>query len=274
MKLNVVGDDRRQLVNQGWEFTGATLSPAKLLESEADIRRMVESTYVDPTGRADPIFDGVINGRMWCSSPLRVLWVLKEPWDEENSSGGGWSLTADVLNAKPVSSLGKATFHPIIYIAYGLFNKTSYAEMPWIRDMEDPESVVRSLAFINVKKLPGVSWGAYAPLILEWYARGRQIILRQIEAYSPHVIFACAPHFSALLDDLDCGLKHRLRSVGSASFVWHKDMLLVHVYHPGQTQISREKYVDDAIGAVRQAMREHCDSTSDIAHSHEALRPE
>jgi hypothetical protein len=233
------------------------ITPKSLTEAEASINKLVESTYVDPSGQAEPILDGVINVDLYCASSCRVMWILKEPWDEENSSGGGWSLCTHVLGAKPVSSLSHQTFHPIIYIAYGLFNDlTSFEDMPDVCKMEDPEGVLRRLAFINVKKLPGVTRGAYGPTIMEWYSRGKRIILEQIKAYCPEIVFGCSPHFPAILDDLLCGWRDRVRSVGSARYVWHENTLFVHVYHPGQTRIKRPKYVDDALNAVSQARRE------------------
>jgi hypothetical protein len=251
---------------------GRILNPESLLGQEAAFRGLVESIYIDPSGRSEPIFDGVINVNLYCSSPLRVMWILKEPGDEENSTGGGWSLCSDALAVKPVAALGQATFHPIIYIAYGLFHgPMSFADMPWVRDMENPEDVIRRLAFINAKKLPGVTWGASSPLILEWYCRGKQIILGQINAYCPDVVFGCAPHFPAILDDLDCGWRSRVRAAGSARYVWHGDVLFIQVYHPGQTQISREKYVDDALNAVWQA---RCEKKAEYGteHGHEAIQ--
>lgn len=257
MKQNSIEHYANQARGPQKAFPKRGVNVTLLIESEARIRKLIESTYVDPTGRAEPIFDGVVNVDLYCSSPFRVMWILKEPWDEENSTGGGWSLCSDILAVKPVASLGHATFHPIIYIAYGLFHgPMSFADMPWIKEMENPEDVIRRLAFINAKKLPGVTWGAYGPLILEWYSRGKQIILGQIEAYCPDVVFGCAPHFPAILDDLDCDWRSRVRSVGSADYVWQKETLFVHVYHPGQTQITREKYVNDALNAVWQALRE------------------
>lgn len=233
------------------------MTPATIEEAEARIREMVESIYIDPAGKAEPIFDGVIDAALYCASTPRTMWILKEPWDEADSSGGGWSLSADVLCKKPVSSLSQATFHPIIYIAYGLFSRVStFDDMPWVRDMGEAERVLRSLAFINAKKLPGVTRGAYAPSILEWYSRGRAVIHAQIAAFAPEIIFGCSPHMPAILDDLAVGWRERKQSTGSADYVWHDNILFVHVYHPGQTQINRARYVDDALMAVSLAYRE------------------
>jgi hypothetical protein len=235
---------------------GQVLTPATLAEAESRIHALVKSTYVDPTGRAEAILDGVINFDRYCAASCRVMWILKEPLDGENSSGGGWNL-AGVLDEKPVSELGQATFHPIIYIAYGLFNDlTSFDAMPWMRYMEDPEGVLRRLAFVNVKKLPGVTRGAYGPTIMAWYSKGRNIIMEQLKAYRPDIVFGCAPHFPVILDNIIGGWRNRVRSVGSAEYVWHEKTLFVHVYHPGQTQITRDEYVDDALNAVAQARRE------------------
>lgn len=232
------------------------MTPELIQAEDARIREMVESIYVDPTERAAPIFDGVIDAHRYCASSCRVMWILKEPWDDVNSSGGGWSLCVD-LATKPVSSLSQATFHPIIYIAFGLFKGiATFDEMPWVRDMDDPEGILRQLAFVNVKKLPGVTRGAYGPTIMEWYSRGRAVILQQIASYAPDIVFGCAPHFTAILSDLLSGLAEQVQPVGSAGYVWHGNTLFVQVYHPGQTQIARARYVDDALGAVAQARQE------------------
>ena len=118
--------------------------------------------------------------------------------------------------------------------------------------MEDPENVIRSIAIVNAKKLPGVTRGAYAPTIMYWYGRGADIIRRQIEACDPHIVFGCSPHFPAIIDSF--GMADQIQTFESANYAWSESRLFVHVYHPGQTQITREKYVDDALGAVSHAM--------------------
>jgi len=232
------------------------LTPDALRAADARIRQLVDSIYVDKSGRAEAIYDGVIDVDQYCKSPCRILWVLKEPWDEPNSSGGGWSL-ADALREKPVSAHSPPTFHPIIYIAYGLFNKvTAWSDIPDVSAMKNPESILHQIAFINAKKLPGVTRGAYAPSIMEWFSKGKEIVMEQIATYAPEIVFGCSPHFPAILDALQSGWRSEARSVGSAVHVWHQNTLFVHVYHPGQTQISWESYVEDALNAVSQARQQ------------------
>jgi len=108
---------------------------------------------------------------------------------------------------------------------------------------------------VNAKKLPGVKRGAYGPTIMHWYEKARHILRMQIEAYAPQVIFGCSPHFPALMRDLSPnGQPTEVRTFKSADYMCHGNLLLVHVYHPGQTQISRERYVNDAIGAYLQGV--------------------
>ena len=227
------------------------MTPDLIHIADARIRDKIDEIYCDSRGLAEPIYDGVVDAALYCATSPRIMWILKEPWDDLDSSGGGWSLTADLLAKKRVSELSHSTFHPIIYIAYGLLNGIqSFDALPWVRDMENPEDILRRLAFINAKKLPGVTRGAYGPLIMEWYGRGREVIHDQIDSYGPDIVFGCAPHMPAILDDRVEGWRDRILSVGSADSIRHEGRTYVHVYHPGQTQISRAKYVDDALAAV------------------------
>ncbi len=120
--------------------------------------------------------------------------------------------------------------------------------------MEDPEGILRRIAFINAKKLPGVTTGASASSILEWFERGKSVIMDQIKSYCPDIIFACGPHLDAILDNLDKDWRDRIKPpTGSTRFVWCGDTLIISVYHPGQRTITRERYVEEAIATVKFA---------------------
>ena len=47
---------------------------------------------------AKPIKDGIYSAEKYLSAPLRLMWVLKEPYDEVDNGiagGGGWSIPTD-----------------------------------------------------------------------------------------------------------------------------------------------------------------------------------
>ena len=224
-------------------------------EAEAEIRRLVTEVYVDERGKADPVFDGIISSERYLVCPFKMLWILKEPWDGPDSSGGGWSLITDQLATWPVRDLSQSTFHPIIYITFGVLKGVwDYDAMPWVSKMSDAEDVIRSIAFINAKKLPGATRGAHHPTILKWYRRGADIIDRQINAYSPEIVFGCAPHFREIM--LRAGIQTDIiRSHGCVKFAHASGRLFLEVYHPGQTQVKRVDYVNDALHVVRRNLR-------------------
>ena len=223
---------------------------ASLELAEAEIKQLVKDVYFDERGKADPIYDGVINIPQYVACRTKILWILKEPWDGPDSSGGGWSLVSNQLAIWPVRDLSQSTFQPIIFIINGILKEVwDYDAMPWVRDMPDAEDLIRSIAFINAKKLPGATRGAHHPTIMSWYQKGAHIIDRQIEAYSPKIIFGCAPHFRTIM--LRAGIKpDEIRSHGSANFAHSRDRLFLEVYHPGQTQIKRAAYVNDVLYIV------------------------
>jgi hypothetical protein len=232
------------------------ISAPTLLSAEVEIRRRVDISYIDPRGKAKPIYDGIIDCGLYLSAPMRLMWILKEPWDSPDSSGGGWSLS-ELLASRPVRTLSQSTYHPIIYIAYGLFyDVLSYDAMPRVGAMEAPERILRSLAIANAKKLPGVRKGARQRSVMSSYSGGREIIADQIRAYAPGVVFGCAPHFPEVVRSHSSTTAAEIRRHGSASYTWRGSVLFVQVYHPGQTNLSRKNYVEDAIAATRAGLRE------------------
>ena len=62
---------------------------------EAKIDELVKKTYIDPINpKACPITDGAIDATLYAKAPLKILWILKEPWENPDASGavGDWSL--------------------------------------------------------------------------------------------------------------------------------------------------------------------------------------
>lgn len=225
----------------------------QLVEEENVIRECVSRSCIDPSGAALPVYDGVVNPTLYITAPTRILWILKEPWDEDDCSGGGWSLTEDLLNQRPVEMAKGPTFQPIIYVAHGILNRIRhYADMPYISASPEMPLLLRRIAFINAKKLPGLK-RSNNDEILEAYRASREIILKQINAYDPNCIFGCRPHIAAIMHDLGAKPEEIATHNSVRFFKLSHNCLLLDVYHPAQMTISRERYVNDILDVVSLA---------------------
>lgn len=227
----------------------------------AEIDQALESEawteYVDQSGASDVITDGVVEPSAYLDAPKRILWFLKEPYDGgETRAGGGWSLTRDCLLNQTEKMAREKTFQPICYITYGILNGISdWDQMPWLRDSEAARNALRSIAFMNVSKLPGLKRSGWK-FIADAYRSHRVFLLRQLRAYAPDIIFACVPHVHELAKDLGTDVNHGIQ-FGSASAIQIDDgSRLVWVHHPSQTVrgLGRRNYVNDAIRAATSTL--------------------
>ena len=78
-----------------------TPTKQRLETLECDIKAELESMAAADKALHAPITDGVVNIECYLASSPRVLWILKEPWEDlkEGEKGGGWSLTRDLIPA-------------------------------------------------------------------------------------------------------------------------------------------------------------------------------
>jgi hypothetical protein len=226
----------------------------KLKEECKKIEELIHEKYVDESGNCYPIVDGIVNIEKYVESKFRILWILKEPYDDfekGSSKGGGWHYCENFLALPNFYDRVKGipTWHTIIYTSYGILNDfQQYDQMPFIRNDKSMAEIIRSVAVINVQKLPGFTrtnddriWSAYQ--------KHRDILLKQINTYDPDIIIGgnTLQHF---FDDL--GIKDILKNKGSVKYATKNSKIFIHAYHPAQTQITRDKYVNDIINVTKE----------------------
>ena len=104
-----------------------------LKQREMEIQEDVRRTCIDPAGKAHPITDGVVNPIRYAEASTRILWILKEPWCNQDGTGGGWSLTELISSMSADRATGQ-TFTTIARAAFGILNdKRDGAEIPNVR---------------------------------------------------------------------------------------------------------------------------------------------
>ena len=240
---------------------------ATLLAAQAALHAQIQARTVelgyDPA-KVEPIYDGVVDAEAYLAAKPKVMWVLKEPYDDFDDDGtpygGGWTMFTDFeSDGKSLAdSLNRnAALRNVTYASYAIQNDAaSYAELPWITDSpKEYERAIKSVAYANIGKMPGQTTTPTEHLreiCKEW----KDILFRQIELYDPEVIIVCGTDTLQMLN-ADFGLD---LSKPAATIARGKAVVDVHDWrgkrllwapHPA-AHIRPEDWVDAVFAAARK----------------------
>ena len=204
------------------------------------------------TKSAEPILDGVVNVEKYLKGKYRICWVLKEPYDEDNGKGGGWSL-ARILSQKelyPKIVGSSPTWQPIIYVTYSILHDfLPYSSMNWIKDEPEMAQCLNEIALINVNKMPANHRSNDTDIALK-YEYWKPILFWQLKQYDPQIIIF-GNTFQHFKDDLGIAATE-IRHKDCVDYIVKNKKIYVHAYHPAQTQINREQYVQGIIDVIKK----------------------
>lgn len=197
-----------------------------------------------------PIEDGPIDPQIYLKSKYKILWLLKEAYDNENDAEGGWSLTEllrsdDVYERFFKSTTSKRTWYPMVYVSYGILNDfMPYDDMAFI--YEDPmnmTSVLKNIAFININKLAGESTSKDNQL-KKIFSLNKNILKKQIDLLDPDIVIGghTLDFYADLLELPKCNMAI---SEKNTKYYFNGSKLYIAAYHPGRIGISRYKYVNE-----------------------------
>lgn len=199
------------------------------------------------------ICDGVHSPELYFAQPMRLAWMLKEPYDYEDGTGGGWSLLKmfDYEDQYAKFSEGhRTTWHPIIYVTYALKNGfLKYADMDYIRDDHSMIEVLKSTAFINAQKLPSKNvTSTHFNDLCESLEKYHDLLIRQIRLVDPNVLIF-ANTFNVYRNYL--GLEEITPIPhGTINYIFHEGKLHIDAYHPAQRTVKGFRYTDDIVSVV------------------------
>ena len=226
----------------------------QIIIEEKRLREIIDREYVGPTQESKPIskpiYDGIVNPEQYISSSPRILWILKEPYDKGTDyTGGGYSITDNLLN-KDTNRMSRArAYQPICYINYGIWeNVHAWDQMPRLKDCEKMRNGLRKIAYINISKLPGLKQTPWKRIV-QAYQKYHHVIRDQISTYAPNIIFSCNPHANMLPKDLGLTTSQWQPFGSAAAILISSEQRLVRVAHPS-CRMNRAAYIDDAIKAA------------------------
>jgi len=220
------------------------------------IEKSIWENYIDENGKADPIIDGIIDVDEYLNTAPKILWILKEPYDEIEDglpAGGGWKFSDDFLGKedyyKKLNS-SKATWNPIVYSSFSILNGfKKFSQLDDLTDNPLMYSVVKKIAVINVKKLPGFTKTPNFSIIKKSYEKHKEILHQQIELFNPDIIIGGST-LHLFFDYLKISESDLLND--EANYAIKNSKLYITAYHPAQTEISQEKYVNEIVNIAEK----------------------
>ena len=204
----------------------------KKLHSDIIIR-----AYELTTGKVGAITDGIFvtkeGKEFYTNSDTRIMWILKEPW-EKGEKAGDWDLLECMNNTDNIKTISEnRTWSFMAKTMYGIDTGMYYDEMPSMND--GIIKCLKRIAYINISKLPGEA-RSNDFVIRQAYSAWKDILFKQIEAYSPNVIIF-GGSFRFFKEDMGI-LKVVDRTIdGKTNIETHiyqneRGLYLIDAYHP------------------------------------------
>lgn len=194
--------------------------------------------------------DGIINIEKYLSSDVKIMWILKEPNSSEELN---WRDEIGNLRTDTGTKYGwSGTFNPIVYVSFGILNNQNWGQIPYTNENPEIIEVLKSIAFINVKKTPGESV-AFDNEIHEYHSKNKDTLLKQIKAYEPNVII-CGNTFQYIGDDLKnvfSSLEFEHNQLSGMSNHQSSEIMIIDAFHPNARK-NKEIYCDYIIDSVIQ----------------------
>jgi len=223
-----------------------------------ELDKLIKSSYnYRGDEKLEAISDGLLNESKYLSSKIKVMWVLKEPYDDfdenGNPKGGGWSF-GDAFKDKhckqDFSIQSMSTYDPMFYIMYSINNGfKEWEDLPWSKNTSEMVNFFKSISYVNISKFPGGKNSESTPL-QNIYENNKELLFLQIETYNPDVIIF-GNTFKYFQEDMKIEMA---KNNGFGSGIL-QNRLLIDAYHPSQrkasTGISKEEYINGIINLIK-----------------------
>lgn len=235
-------------------------------EIEEKIKKFAEDNNLSKKRpKLQPITDGIVNIQQYFNSKYRIMWVLKEAYDDttrqnkNNKTGGGWSLADDINKKTYDYGVYVKTLKRIAYVTYGILNGIEkYNKIP---DIEESYVSLKSIAIANTGKMPALT-NTSEKQLKDIYNTWHEILIEQIKAYEPNIIIF-GNTFNLFQDELT--KISPLKSLGkdiqknkdifwSETFKW-KDAVIISAFHPA-CHYKESDYVNSILRAFKNIKNE------------------
>ena len=229
--------------------------------SQLSLYKQIDSIGLIINPKVGCFHDGVAFPEKYLSAKKRVLWVLKNAYDDCDESGNPVSDGMDIRDwfcdeALKIAA-GKKIFIRMALSSYCIQNDIQYSPELLSEKTEIIKSL-QAIALVDLSKLPG-STSISDPDLKKEFCYFKEIVSKQIELYSPDIIiFGYTLHCChQIFEGLDYSKPLANFAVGDdpcflRSFSDGKRLLL-EAYHPSKPTMY-EDYVGTIVKAVGQQL--------------------
>ena len=191
-----------------------------------------------------PYFDGITDYKLYQKTPIKLLWILKEP----NGMGGG---NHRVFH-QDIRDYGrwKSTYGNIMCVAYGILDGIkTFNEIPPINTKEcriADAIVLDEIAIININKSGGKSTTPLGKMDIEYKRTGvKDFLFKQIEFIAPNIIINSHGVYQFFLDQVG---NNEIKKVYGEQYAKNNGRLIIWTSHPNRAP--KESYCNNILNIV------------------------
>ena len=200
------------------------------------------------------ITDGLVNPKTYFASKYKILWILKEPYDEIEISeeggipcGGGWSAAGNLANYDKISeNYANKTYNRIANTTYCILNNLKRFESKISE--EDAYKMFLSIGIMNVSKMPNLTLSDNS-YIQKQYEIWKPILLEQIQLYNPDILIF-GNTFSCFRKDIFTNEEISKQQVIKQRAFLRNKKLYLNWYHPCYFLMSDSDYINPLLDDI------------------------
>jgi hypothetical protein len=211
-------------------------------ELEQKEKEITAKIYAIETGveGLGTVVDGIIDIDRYTQTTYKILWILREAWDSwvvdkttQKKRMGQWDLVHDIFRNTTLTKIQTIPTN----------NRVMLVTHKILSDIKDPVEAYKSIAYINVKKIPG---GKSSDIneINRAFDKNKEILFEQIEAYDPDIIICGNTlHYFREYFQLDYKKNGHKLGMGENAYYATSKKLYINAFHPS-CRLSNDEYVN------------------------------
>lgn len=161
--------------------------------------KTIEETFLgNPETTGFPIIDGPLNPEGYFNAKTKIVWVLKEGYDNTGRAKQNSIQYSDLLENGKYWSYDdflkyevKPTWHPIVYCSYAILNNEwNYNELPSLKNKVEMGECLHQISIVNLNKYAAskgqiTSMSELKGIFVE---KGSEILKAQLELLEPDIV--------------------------------------------------------------------------------------